>query len=587
MNINDYYMQELQALRSDGKKFSERNPGLASFLSEQGQDPDVERLLEGFAFLTGRLRQSIDREFPELTHGLAQLLWPNYLQPIPSYSIVEFKPQENKLESEYIEKGTKLLSYSKAYKTTCPFQTNYAVTVHPIQITKVNYFTNGFGSTIELTFNMTAKINLSHLSLDTLRLYLHGSEHLSQELNLYLNRYVTELEILLGDEEESILKLPPSVIKAVGFEESQNILPRQQNVFYGYILLQEYFCYRDKFNFIDIENLNELFLSSKQELENFSHFRLQIHFDRHLKISDNLNLDSFKLFCSPAVNIFQTETVPIRKGTEEEYELIPAGISLEQSEVLSITKVEGWATEQNLYQEFLPFGSFAHAKKNQEYYYTRVKLSDDQKRLRTFIRFAPNTIEHASFLNEKMTISIDILATNKDIPSTLKLGSINTFDASSPVSDINVQNITIPSKSFLPPLQGDFLWRIISNMSLNYLSLGSIQTFRTLIETYDFPGFNDALHQRKTKSLLTGLTKITYKTGNMIHQGLPIKGIETSLEVDPDHYTSLGEAYVFANVLNEFLALYCNVNTFHHFEVKVDRNDVFQWEPTLGKQTLI
>ncbi|MDU3889721.1 MAG: type VI secretion system baseplate subunit TssF, partial [Serratia liquefaciens] len=42
---------------------------------------DVERLLEGFAFLTGRLRQKLDDELPELSHSLMHLLWPNYMRP--------------------------------------------------------------------------------------------------------------------------------------------------------------------------------------------------------------------------------------------------------------------------------------------------------------------------------------------------------------------------------------------------------------------------------------------------------------------------------------------------------------------------
>lgn len=50
--------------------------------AEKDADPDIERLLEGVAFLTGNLRQKIEDEFPELTHGLIKMLWPNYLRPL-------------------------------------------------------------------------------------------------------------------------------------------------------------------------------------------------------------------------------------------------------------------------------------------------------------------------------------------------------------------------------------------------------------------------------------------------------------------------------------------------------------------------
>ncbi|MGB6328287.1 MAG: type VI secretion system baseplate subunit TssF, partial [Halarcobacter sp.] len=90
MAFNDYYKEELTSLRTLGAEFSKKNPGLSTYLSKEGQDPDVERLLEGFSFLTGRLKQQLNQELPEVAHTLVQLLWPNYVRPIPSYSIIQY-----------------------------------------------------------------------------------------------------------------------------------------------------------------------------------------------------------------------------------------------------------------------------------------------------------------------------------------------------------------------------------------------------------------------------------------------------------------------------------------------------------------
>jgi len=590
MKLNDYYTQELYALRTLGKEFSLKNPGLSSFLSEKGQDPDVERLLEGFAFLTGKLRESMDREFPELTHGLTQLLWANYLQPIPSYTIVALTPEKGRVESQIVPKNTQLLSFSSRHNVKCPFFTNYEVDLHPLELKKVNYFTNGYSSTIELDFNLTSGSLLDNLTLDNLRFYLGGSEFVSQELHLYLHRYVSSIEVSLPELQSKVplFSLDKNAVSSVGFEEDENILPKQENVFHAYVLMQEYFCYRDKFNFVDIKGFKKFKGLKPEILQKHSSFRVSIHFDRHLGIADDLKTDNFRLFCTPAVNIVETEAVPLRKThKDEEYEIIPADLDLEHTEVLQIVEIEGWTEDRSIYAYFLPFGSFEHAASNQEFYAQRVKLTEDNKRLKTFIRFAPNTIEHAEFLDKSMVISVKILATNKNIPSTLRLGDVNAFHSSSTVSNVGVENITIPSKSYLPPIEGDFLWRLISNMSLNYLSLGNITTFRTLIEAYDFPGIADRMQHRKTESLLRGLSNISYKTSEMIYKGLPIRGIETTIELDPDCYSSLGEAYIFSNVLNDFLTLYCNLNTFHRLEVKVDRHEVFTWDARLGQQSLM
>jgi len=590
MKINDYYTQELYALRTLGKSFSEKNPSLSSFLAEKGQDPDVERLLEGFAFLTGKLRETIDKEFPELTHGMTQLMWANYLQPIPSYTIVSFTPEKGRLEKQVVPKDTTLLAYSHQHQVECHFLTNYQVDLHPIRLEKIDYFINGYSSTIVLDLEVTSGGVLNNLTLDTLRFYLGGSEFVSQELHLFLSRYVSSIEVTIPHVKDKSLKfnLDKNAIESIGFAENQNILPKQQNVFHAYVLMQEYFCYRDKFNFIDIKGLTKLQSFKKDILEHHKHFRVNINFERHLTIADDLKVENFQLFCTPAVNILKTESVPLRKThVDEEYEINAAELDLEHTEVLSIEKVIGWIDEEKEYIDFLPFGSFEHAKLNQEFYWTKVKLSEDNKRLRTFIRFAPNTIEHDEILNKSMVVTVDILATNKDIPSTLKLGDVNKFHSSSKVSNVEVKNITIPSRSYLPPIEGDFLWRLISNMSLNYLSLDNIATFRTVLQAYDFPGISDTFKHRKTESLLRGLQNISYKTSEMIYKGLPIRGIETTIELDPDRYSSLGEAYIFSNVLNDFLTLYCNLNTFHRLEVKVDRHEVFTWNARLGQQSLM
>ena len=74
MALNKYFQDELNYLRELGAAFSEYNPSLAKLLSEEGDDPDVERLFEGFAFLTGRIRQKLDDEIPEVSHSLIELL---------------------------------------------------------------------------------------------------------------------------------------------------------------------------------------------------------------------------------------------------------------------------------------------------------------------------------------------------------------------------------------------------------------------------------------------------------------------------------------------------------------------------------
>ncbi len=63
------------------------------------EDPHVERLLEGFAFLAARIHLKLEDDLPEISDALLSVVYPHYLRPIPSMSIVEFHldPEQGKL----------------------------------------------------------------------------------------------------------------------------------------------------------------------------------------------------------------------------------------------------------------------------------------------------------------------------------------------------------------------------------------------------------------------------------------------------------------------------------------------------------
>ena len=122
MSINRYYEKELIALRVMGKEFADNNPALAPFFNTPGKDPDVERILEGVAFLTGRLREKLDDELPEITYSLFNLLWPNYLRPLPACSVIQFLPPKSLSKSALVPRDF-LVQSDPVDGTPCMFRT--------------------------------------------------------------------------------------------------------------------------------------------------------------------------------------------------------------------------------------------------------------------------------------------------------------------------------------------------------------------------------------------------------------------------------------------------------------------------------
>ncbi len=132
-----YYERELVFLRQMGAEFAQRYPKIASRLlleADKCEDPHVERIIEAFSFLAGRIHLKIDDEFPEVTESFLNVLYPHYLAPIPSMSIVKFSFDQAKgnLGTGYeIPSGTTL--YSRPIQgTPCRFRTSYNVILWPV-----------------------------------------------------------------------------------------------------------------------------------------------------------------------------------------------------------------------------------------------------------------------------------------------------------------------------------------------------------------------------------------------------------------------------------------------------------------------
>lgn len=589
MVFNDYYKKELISLRNEGAEFCKKNPGLSSYLAKEGQDPDVERLLEGFAFLSGRLHQQLDQELPEVAHTLVQLLWPNYTRVIPSYSIIKYQSvKEN--QNTLIKRGTEVLSKIKPDAIQCKFRTTYDVNIMPIGLDSVNYFIFGKKSSLELNMKVTNSSTLENIVFEKLRVYLSGSKFISQDLYLFLTKYIEKIEISIKDEDAEelfLLQIDKDSINPVGFNSMETMTSYPANIFDGYILLQEFFCFREKYLFIDINNLSKISSLNKDILSKSRMFSIKIDFTKTLLGHEVPTKENFSLYCTPIINLFETDAVPIRKNVEqEEFLVLPSDLDKNHSEVFSVEKVRGWSFQKSIYQDYLSFESFEHSDEENEYYSLRTKLSIDADRTNTYLRFSGLKKEEV-LSNTNSTISVKILCTNRNVPSSLMLGDICVANSSSNSVAIPFKNITIPTISYPPPISGDFLWRTISNMSLNYLSLSDIKSLRMILETYDFLGAYDIRQKEKTIMILKGLVDISYETCEIIDKGLPIRGTHIKLLINSSKFSCMGEVFIFCSILNEFFSLYSSINSFHKLSVDVQNEELFEWPVKIGSQTLL
>ncbi len=596
MSFNHYYQSELTALRQLGKRFAERSPALAPFLGQSGRDPDVERLLEGFAFLTGRLRQKLDDELPELTHSLMHLLWPNYMRPLPAFSMLQFDPLKRPGPALSVPRNTPVES-KPIQGVTCRFRTAYTTEVLPLALNGLDYSVKGDGALLSLRLGMTADGHLGELNLKKLRLHLAGERYISQLLYLSLLRHLGGVQLVLLDAAGKPLQdtlgrpldgvnLPNSNVQPVGFAEDEALIPYPLNTFRGYRYLQEYFAFQEKFLFTDIIGLDVLKRLPEDVLKQAR--GLELRFDIHKAGVQRIRptLDNVRLYCTPVVNLFAHDAIPIRlDGKQDQYLLLPSELDSEHCGVFSVDRVTGWKPGGKGYEEYVPFESFEHDASfdvplARPHYSVRQQPSLLGDGLETYLSFGLRN------LDQHETLSIELTCTNQNLPRQLGLGDICMPSEDTP-EFLTFRNISAVTPSYAPPLHRDFLWKLISNMSLNYLSLANVEALKVILETYDLPRYYDQHAEKVSKRLLDGLKSISHQHVDRLHRGLPVRGVRTQLTINPEGYVGEGDLFLFASVLNEFFALYASLNSYHELRVQSTQGEVYQWTPRMGQQPLL
>ncbi|MBL0568550.1 type VI secretion system baseplate subunit TssF [Aeromonas hydrophila] len=588
MSLEHYFRDELAFLRLQGREFADAYPELTRFLSEQNTDPDVERLLEGFAFLTGNLRAKIEDEFPELTHGLLNMLWPNYLRPVPSMTIMQFAVIPGAIAQPALVRQGCQLDSLPLDKVTCHFQTCHDTWVYPADIRHIAAQSGNDLSTISLDIALHAPLPLSELQLDKLRFFLGGDSYTAYELYFWLSNQLSHIELEIDGKR---FRQEAKALKSVGFERDDALLPYPNNVYSGYRILQEYFCFPESFLFFELSGGEW----PKQPLP-VSEFKVHFCFDRPLPAELKIRPDSFMLNCVPAINLFQHDSEPVNlNGRQAEYPLKASYRHADSFEIFSVDQVEGWV-EGNLGRSrgtpriYQPFESFQHqierAKQRLALYYrVRVKEAvsgDGFEHSLSFVRGDETTTVE---LDE--SISVTLTCTNRSRAARLKVGSVCVPTGSSP-SFATFRNLIRPTRPLRPALDGSLHWTLISNLSLNYVSLLRRDALVQVLRTYDFPALHDKQAEQASRKRLAGIEEIETRPVDRLVRGMPVRGLKSVLSIRQSAFGSEGELYLFSTVLAHFFSLYASVNAFHLLEVvNLDNKERYQWPVQIGQHSLM
>jgi type VI secretion system protein ImpG len=611
-----YYNRELQYLRGMGAEFAEAYPRIAARLGMDGldcADPYVERLIESVAFLAARVQLKLDARHPDFTQHLMEMVYPTFLAPVPSCAVAELVPtlSESSLKEGYtVPRGSTMNAQGGAAdRTPCQFRSAYDVVLWPLLVSEARYvvgtssfsmpglqFDNRSRGAIRLGVRTEGGVSFRELAIDSLTFFISATPDLAGKVFEQLIANCTGIVVRSPGGTRAVL-LPSKSVRAVGFEDDESMLPVSPRGFQGYRLLQEYFAFPDRFLFFAVDGLRKALAEvGGEEAE------LLFLVDRNLPDLENaLDASQFRLNCTPIVNIFPRSLDRIHLSPHDtEHHVVPDLSRPMDFEVYAIDRMLGIGSGGESLVEILPMYSTDHRSvESESHAYYSV-----QRRARLPSPRQQRTGARTNYLGSECFVSIvdaqrreltgeirqlDVTArcTNRDLPIGLGFGkSALEFELQGGAPVQRVRCLAGPTTPRPSPAFGDTAWRLIGQLSLNYLSLSDsdpdkgAEMLRHLLALYADP--NDPVAQRQ----VDGVRRVNHKAVvRRIPGGGPItygRGIQVEVTLDDSAFEGLGTLRLGA-VLERFFARHVSVNSFVETRLQsATRGEVKQWPVRTG-----
>ncbi|MBT9494709.1 MAG: type VI secretion system baseplate subunit TssF [Paucibacter sp.] len=627
-----YYNDELRHLREMGAEFAQQFPKIAARLGIEGlevSDPYVERLLEGFAFLAGRIQLKLDAEFPRFTQTLLEIVYPQFLAPTPAMLIARVVPDladPSLATGLNLARGTVMHSHAgKAGATACEFRSAHELKIWPLELTQVEYFNQAadlpvaavpewrkYRSGLRLRLRATANCDLSQLSLDSLRLHCTGLDDVAYRLHELICGHAMGVLLLPTkrpmDWHEA---LDADCISPIGFDDDQALLPPTLHGFEGYRIVQEYFAFPQRFLFFDLQDIGDALREhGGQEVD------IVILFSRaDNALLQQVDASSLALNCVPAINLLERrcDRIQVNPG-DSDYHVVPDRTRPMDFEVHTVTELIGFGSgggagagagkDKASEWRFLPFYNAFHTEARSHSAYFSVQrvprlLSQVQTREGPRSSYIGSEVyvsvvdsSEAPFSADLRQLGVRALCSNRDLPILMPTGNPKgdlSLAQTAPVKLIQV--LKGPSRPQSALREGNIAWKMINQLSLNHLSLTDTNAeqgaaaLREILRLYAPSG--DAGAQRQVDGLRS--VKLASVVRRLPMPG-PItfgRGVDVRVEID-DHAFEGGSAFLLGLVLERFVARHVSLNGFTQLCLHSPaRGDILSGRPRCGTRAIL
>ena len=613
-----YYEQELGYIRQMGAEFAQKYPKIASRLQLEDtkcEDPHVERLIEAFAFLAARVHLKIDDEFPEVTESILNIVYPHYVRPLPTMTITEMRidvEQGVPPTGFRIPRGTAL--YSRPVDgVACKFRTCYDTTLWPITVTNAQWLSperlkpslrlGDAVAALRIELKCLPGVTFAQLDLRSLRFFLKGLNSLVYPLYELLAKNRRDLIVReTGIAKPKSITIEAEALQPAGFGPEEGMLPYPGRSFHAYRLLQEYFAFPQKYLFFDLDGLDALrasgFGSAIEIIVPIGQFERTDWRDK----LDSINEQTIRLGCTPIVNLFSHVAEPLLLNQRRhEYTIVPDAHRRVTTEVFSIDDVVAVAPDSGDTQHFEPLYSHRHAADSTGIYWlARRHFAGWRSDVGTDVALSFVDLSGRVVYPEFEVVTARLTCFNSHLPKRLRFGNEQgdfELDRGGPVRAIVA--ITEATEVIQPPLGSPQIWRLLSQLSLNYLSLsdadGAVgedglgrgtEALREVLRLHDFS--EETAVRRQIEGVLAVRSAPAFARIASEHGLSFARGRRVELELDEEQFTGAG-AYLFASVLDHFFGLYASINSFSTLTARSRQRKgvIREWPARAGWKALL
>lgn len=600
-----HYNRELLNIRRAAASFAAENPRIAARLrlSEDAiEDPHVGRLIEAFAYLTARVRQKLDDDFPELTDAFLNVLYPHFERPVPSLSILQMEPSAEMAEPHVVPRGS-LIDTEAVDGEACRFATTSEVTLHPVSIKlaslsgrpivapETSRATNA-AACLRLTLEMTQPdATFGKNGPESLRFFLRGQPQLVYPLYELLLNDALAVAFAEGANDPAPVVLDAAALSPIGFAEDEGLLPYGSASHIGFRILTEYFAFPEKFLFVDLTFPDRAALAAKgRTLDVFVYLKKPWP-----ALERSVTASTFALGCTPIVNLFPQTAEPVMLDRRSpEYRVTPDARRSRALEVYSIEDVQAIDPDGKR-SPIRPFYGLDHAvdpaDAGDDGWWLATRTEGDPDNPGSEVSLSIVDLDFRPNIPSDGVLTIETLCLNRNLPERLPFGGghpeMRMVEPSPLVGAMRMLTAPTPTLRNLNREAGR--WRLISHLSLNHLSLvsdGGLAALREMLTLYDF--HNSA----ETRALIEGIVGVSSKMGTArvraAGQSVFCRGIDVALTFDESNFSGNG-VYLMASVLERFLGLYASVNSFSRLTAAVKgRSEVMKtWPARAGDHVLL